>query len=97
MASRPGVHVAVMLDTKGPEIRTGFLGGAKTVEYKKGSTIEITTDYARPGDEKTCVGFVGVCVCVWLRSRRTTPVRGMRRREFGWVGYNNACVCGEKT
>ena len=53
MASRPGVHVGVMLDTKGPEIRTGFLGGKKTVEYAKGSIVEIVTDYARPGDEKT--------------------------------------------
>lgn len=55
VASRPGVHVGVMLDTKGPEIRTGFLGGKKTVEYVKGSTVEVVTDYARPGDEKTCV------------------------------------------
>lgn len=49
LASRPGVHVGVMLDTKGPEIRTGFLGSAKTVEYKKGSMVEIVTDYSMPG------------------------------------------------
>jgi hypothetical protein len=29
------------------------LGGKKTVEYAKGSIVEIVTDYARPGDEKT--------------------------------------------
>ncbi len=63
VASRPGVHVGVMLDTKGPEIRTGFLGGKKTVEYKKGTTIEIVTDYAQPGDETTCVpACVPACV-----------------------------------
>jgi len=54
LASRPGVHVGVMLDTKGPEIRTGFLGSAKTVEYKKGSTVEIVTDYSMPGMPCLC-------------------------------------------
>lgn len=52
LASRPGVHVGVMLDTKGPEIRTGFLGSAKTVEYKKGSLVEIVTDYSMPGNSE---------------------------------------------
>lgn len=63
VASRPGVHVGVMLDTKGPEIRTGFLGGKKTVEYTKGSTVEVVTDYARPGDESTCVAWWRWRVC----------------------------------
>jgi pyruvate kinase len=52
LATRPGVHVAVMLDTKGPEIRTGFLGSAKTMEYKKGSIVEIVTDYSMPGNSE---------------------------------------------
>lgn len=41
-----------MLDTKGPEIRTGTLdpalGGKLTVH--KGQSIEVGTDYSRPGD-----------------------------------------------
>lgn len=49
MASRPGVKVAVMLDTKGPEIRTGVvdpaLGGK--VKYNRGDIIEVGTDYAK--------------------------------------------------
>ena len=52
LASRPGVHVAVMLDTKGPEIRTGFLDascGGK-LALKKGDLIEIGTDYDRLGN-----------------------------------------------
>ena len=51
LALRPGVHVGVMLDTKGPEIRTGTLDaslGGK-LPLKKGQTIEVGTDYARPG------------------------------------------------
>lgn len=51
-AARPNKFVAVMLDTKGPEIRTGTLdsslGGKLTLH--KGQTIEVGTDYARPGD-----------------------------------------------
>ena len=42
-------NVAVMLDTKGPEIRTGFLEGDK-VTFEKGQTLEITTDYDFKGN-----------------------------------------------
>eukprot|EP01038_Epipyxis_sp_PR26KG_P008425 gene8425-11393_t len=49
IASRPACQVAVMLDTKGPEIRTGVvdpsLGGK--VKLQRGSIIEIGTDYSR--------------------------------------------------
>lgn len=58
VSTRPGVHVGVMLDTKGPEIRTGFLGSAKSVEYKKGSIVEILTDYSIPGDSTKYVCYV---------------------------------------
>ena len=39
---RPQLNCAVMLDTKGPEIRTGFLDGVKTVEFKKDQLLEIS-------------------------------------------------------
>ena len=35
-----------MLDTKGPEIRTGFLVDGKSVTVEKDSIVEITTDYS---------------------------------------------------
>jgi pyruvate kinase len=50
MAQRPGSHVGVLLDTKGPEIRTGVVdpsAGGK-VKYTKGDIIEVGTDYERP-------------------------------------------------
>lgn len=54
LANRPGAHVAVMLDTKGPEIRTGFflpeLKGK--LKLSKNELIEIGTDYDRLGNEK---------------------------------------------
>ncbi|RMX67998.1 hypothetical protein DD238_000091 [Peronospora effusa] len=50
MATRPRCHCAVLLDTKGPEIRSGFLKGHRPVQLKAGQTLEITTDYGLEGD-----------------------------------------------
>nr|AIT69975.1 pyruvate kinase [Ishige okamurae] len=51
MSTRRNKHVAVMLDTKGPEIRTGFLAdGKKTIDLVKGEELELTTDYDFLGD-----------------------------------------------
>ena len=47
-AQRPDKTVAVLLDTKGPEIRTGFFQekcGGK-IHLKAGEPLEITTDYS---------------------------------------------------
>lgn len=45
-------NVAVMLDTKGPEIRSGFFAnGEKSVHLVKGETIILTTDYDYKGDK----------------------------------------------
>ncbi|KAL5217231.1 hypothetical protein ABZP36_017915 [Zizania latifolia] len=46
-----GLLCAVMLDTKGPEIRTGFLKDGKPVKLNQGHGITITTDYSIKGDE----------------------------------------------
>lgn len=43
--------VAVALDTKGPEIRTGFTKEHKYVSLKSGSIVEITTDYEAEGTD----------------------------------------------
>ena len=39
-----------MLDTKGPEIRTGMLKDGKPIELVNGQELEIVTDYAIEGD-----------------------------------------------
>ncbi|KAK9817082.1 hypothetical protein WJX72_009259 [[Myrmecia] bisecta] len=47
------IMCAVMLDTKGPEIRTGFLKDPDTpVKLVTGQEITITTDYNHKGDDK---------------------------------------------
>ncbi|GLC37228.1 hypothetical protein PLESTB_000993700 [Pleodorina starrii] len=49
--SNTKVMCAAMLDTKGPEIRTGTLKDGKPVQLTAGKEVTITTDYAQPGDE----------------------------------------------
>jgi pyruvate kinase len=49
LRQRPEKTVAVMLDTKGPEIMTGEISGAKAY-LKKDETIEITTNMEHSGD-----------------------------------------------
>mmetsp|Transcript_26056 Transcript_26056/g.61864 ORF Transcript_26056/g.61864 Transcript_26056/m.61864 type:complete len:506 (+) Transcript_26056:183-1700(+) len=45
-------HVAVLLDTKGPEIRSGFFaGGKKKINLVKDQDLVLTSDYSFKGDE----------------------------------------------
>nr|AAF44707.1 cytosolic pyruvate kinase [Lilium longiflorum] len=44
---------AVVLDTKGPEIRTGFLKDGKAVQPKEGQEIIVSTDYDLKGGGNT--------------------------------------------
>ena len=48
-----GQMCAVMLDTKGPEIRTGFLKDATPVKLEAGKDVILTTNYEYKGDAKT--------------------------------------------
>ncbi len=44
------INCAVMLDTKGPEIRTGFYKEGGKIQLSAGQSLEITTDYTFKGD-----------------------------------------------
>ena len=39
VATAKGKNIAMMLDTKGPEIRTAMLKGGKSIEIKKGDMV----------------------------------------------------------
>ena len=52
LKQRPGKTCAFMLDTKGPEIRTGKLQNGKAIEFVKDQELEITTDYSHIGDNR---------------------------------------------
>jgi len=52
-ATNKNRNIAVLLDTKGPEIRTGFFADGKDkIDLVKGETIILTSDYAFKGDCK---------------------------------------------
>ena len=47
------LFVGILLDTKGPEIRSGFFAdGAKKISLTKGETITLTSDYDFKGNNK---------------------------------------------
>ena len=49
---------AVLLDTKGPEIRTGALRDGEPVRLRRGSKIELTTDYTHVGtSERIAISY----------------------------------------
>lgn len=47
-----GKKVGVLLDTKGPEIRSGFFAEGNKIQLKKGEEIVLTSDYSFKGDSK---------------------------------------------
>ena len=53
-SANTGILCGVLLDTKGPEIRTGFLANGDAVHLTAGSEVTLTTDYEHKGDE-TCI------------------------------------------
>jgi len=48
-----GKLCAVLLDTKGPEIRTGTLKGGQAITLEKGTVVTLTNDYTHEGDATT--------------------------------------------
>lgn len=51
---RPGKSVAILLDTKGPEIRTGFFASGDKIALKQGQDLKLSIDYSFKGDS-TCI------------------------------------------
>lgn len=43
-SAQTGIPVALLLDTKGPEIRTGTIAGGGTITWQRGDTVILTTD-----------------------------------------------------
>merc|ERR1719410_2249264 len=52
-AKQAGKSVAILLDTKGPEIRTGFFEAGGKINLVAGEELKLVTDYTFKGD-KTC-------------------------------------------
>ncbi|CAK9026376.1 Pyruvate kinase (PK), partial [Durusdinium trenchii] len=60
-------HCAVLMDTKGPEIRTGMLRNHEGVQLRTGQRLEITTDYTLEGDESiVACSYPDLCSSVYI-------------------------------
>ncbi len=56
-----GKHIAILLDTKGPEIRTGKLENDQDVLLEAGNKIIVTTDYSFIGNkDKIAISYPGL-------------------------------------
>lgn len=56
-----GWNIGMMLDTKGPEIRTGYLKNDDPVMLTEGNTIRVTMDYSYLGDaNKIAISYPGL-------------------------------------
>ena len=54
-------HIAILLDTKGPEIRTGKLEDGKDVVLETGNEVIVTVDYSFVGNkDKFAVSYAGI-------------------------------------
>jgi pyruvate kinase len=59
-------HVAMMLDTKGPEIRTAMLKGGGTIQINKGDKVTVVavgaayTEFEGFKDEAACAATIGL-------------------------------------
>ena len=53
-------HTAILLDTKGPEIRTGVLKGGKRIMLKAGEQFTLTTEEIEGDESKVSITYEGL-------------------------------------
>lgn len=61
--------VAILLDTKGPEIRTGVLKGGKKVTLKEGELLSLTTEKIEGDEKRVSITYPGLVEDVQVGSR----------------------------
>merc|ERR1719284_2357984 len=101
----PDKQVAIMLDTKGPEIRTGFFREdvGKSIELKQGQDLKLVTDYSFKGDS-TCIALTYEALPTSVKPGNTILMAdgslSLKVKECGsdWVMTEvmNNCKLGER-
>lgn len=61
--------VAILLDTKGPEIRTGLLKDGKKVTLKEGGLFTLTTEQCEGSESRVSITYDGLAADVQIGSR----------------------------
>jgi len=55
-----GKHIAILLDTKGPEIRTGLLKDGQKVQLVEGDTFVLTTEEIEGDNTRVSITYEGL-------------------------------------
>jgi len=100
---RPGKAVAILLDTKGPEIRTGFFAAGGSIELKQGQDLKLVIDYSFKGDS-TCIAVSYDKLCKSVEVGNTILCAdgslSLKVKEFGadfvMTEVMNDCKLGER-
>ena len=103
LKQRPGKSVAIMLDTKGPEIRTGMLKEGKPIEIQAGQRLKLLTDYSILGDtEQIACSYKGLPKTVQVGSTIFVADGSLTCEvveifdDYVVVVCKNACKLGER-
>jgi len=103
LKQRPDLSCGIMLDTKGPEIRTGFLKDHANIEIEKGQSLKIVSDYSALGDNtQIACSYPSLCTTVKVGSEiyiadgsLTCEVTEVHD-DHVVVLCKNGCVIGER-
>ena len=80
--------IAILLDTKGPEIRTGLLEGGQKVTLETGKEIIFTTQEIEGNSEKVSITYDGLV--------NDVKVGGTILIDDGLIGLEVKAICGDE-
>ena len=85
--------IAALLDTKGPEIRTGKLKDGKKVILQEGETYILTTEEIIGDDKRGYINYQGLAEDVKCRCHQRNQA-DYRRRRFHDADHSQDRECG---